>query len=158
MNKTKLETLLKANDVLRADRVCLPERFVEVFAVPAAKLGSAVIDVIEWTTALEDALKLAKLADVTARVKRDFDVRTQAEANLVRLMLYIARDDVMLALAQLGDEARANRSESAGDKKKAVESYKQALSIYFKISRTTESEYLKSTIRELREIVSKLER
>jgi len=48
--------------------------------------------------------------------------------------------------------------ESAGDKKKAVESYKQALSIYFKISRTTESEYLKSTIRELREIVSKLER
>src|SRR5215213_6674847 len=99
MDEAKLQTFLEADGVLRADRVCLPERFVEVFAVPAAEFGGAVIDIVEWTTALEDALKLAKLAHVAARVKRDFDVRAQAEADLVGLVLYVAGDDVMTAPA-----------------------------------------------------------
>src|SRR4051794_5224537 len=105
MNQTKLQTLLKTNHVLRADRIRAPEGFVEVFAVPATKFGGAVIDVIKWTTALEDAFELAKVADVATRVKRELDVGAQAEADLVGLMLQIAGDDVMTALAKLFDEA-----------------------------------------------------
>src|SRR5215213_5611189 len=107
--------LLETDDVLRANGICAPERFVKVFAVPAAELGSAVIDIVEWTTALKYALELAKLADVAACVKRDFNVGAEAEADLIRLMLYVAGDDVMPALAQLIDEARADRAQTASD-------------------------------------------
>src|SRR6185369_3503552 len=109
MNKAKLESLLETNDILRADGIRAPERFVKVFAVPTAKLSGAVIDVIEWTTALEDALELAKLADVATRIQWDFNVGTQTEPDLIRLMLYVAGNNLMSALAQLVNEARANR-------------------------------------------------
>ena len=115
MNETKFEALLQTDDVLGADGVRAPERFVEVFAIPAAKLGRAVVDVVEWTTALEDALELAKLADVATCVKRNLDVGAQAEAYLVGLMLYVAGDDVVPALAQLVDEARPNRTQTASN-------------------------------------------
>ena len=113
MDETKLETLLEADDVLRAHRVRVPERFVEVFAIPAAELGGAVIDVVERATAFENALELAKLAHVATRVKRDFDIRAQAETYLVGLMLYVAGDDVMPAPAQLTNEPRAHRPQPA---------------------------------------------
>jgi hypothetical protein len=116
VNETKLAALLKTDDVLCAHRIRAPERFVKVFAVPAAELGGAVIDVIEWATALEHALDLPKLADVATRVERHFDVSPQAEADLVGLMRQIARDDVMTAATQLGDQAGADGSETAGYK------------------------------------------
>src|SRR5215203_2299253 len=105
MYEAKLETFLESNDVLRADGIGAPEGFVEVFAVPTAEFGSAVIDVVEWTTTFEHALKLAKLADIATRVEWSFDVGAQAEADLVVLMLQITGDDVMTAPAKLGDQA-----------------------------------------------------
>src|SRR5687768_18523069 len=89
--------------VLRADHIRSPERLVKILAVPAAKLGRAVIDVIEWTTTLEDALQLSKLAHVAARVQRHFNVSTQTETNLIRLVMKIARDDMVTAAAQFRD-------------------------------------------------------
>src|SRR4030095_14351462 len=47
--------------------------------------------------------------------------------------------------------------ESLNDKKKAVEFYKQALSIYLKRSRTTDDEYLRTNVKELKEAISRLE-
>ena len=113
MNKTKLKTLLKPNHILRADRICAPEGLVEVFAIPATEFGSAVIDVIKWTTPFEDALQLAEVGNVATRVQRQLDVGTQAEADLVGLMLQIARDDMMTALTKLFDKAGADCAETA---------------------------------------------
>jgi hypothetical protein len=99
VDETKLQTFLKTDDVLSADRVRAPERFVEVFAIPAAEFSGTVVDEVEWATAFEDALELAKLADVAACVKREFDVSAEAETDLVGLVLYVAGDDVMATLA-----------------------------------------------------------
>src|SRR5215213_2285304 len=115
MNETKLEALLKANDVLRADRICAPQRLVKVLAVPTAKLRGAMVNVIERTTAFENPFQLAKLAHVAARVKRHFDVGAQAETNLIRLMVKIARDNVVAAITKLRDEPGSNSSKSAGN-------------------------------------------
>src|ERR1700741_1769109 len=98
MNKTKLQTLLKPDDVLRTDGVRAPQRFVKVFTIPATKFRGTVIDVIEWTTAFEYTFKLAKLAYITTRVERHFNVRAQTEPNLVGLMVQVAGDDVMAAV------------------------------------------------------------
>ena len=73
------------------------------------------IDVIEWTTAFEDAFELAKLAHVATRVERDFDIGAQAEADLISLVWQVAGDDVMTSLAQFGDQTRADRAQSSGD-------------------------------------------
>src|SRR6185503_20099909 len=110
MNQSKLETLLKTNNVLGAHRVGAPEGFVEVFAVPAPKLGRTVIDVVEWTTPFEHALDLSKLAYIATRIERHFDVGAQTEAYLIGLMRQITRDDVMTAIAELCDQARADRT------------------------------------------------
>jgi hypothetical protein len=67
-----------------------------------------VIDIIEWTTAFEDAFQLAKLAHVAARVERRLDVGAQTETDFVGLVVKIAGDDVMVAGAKLFDEARAD--------------------------------------------------
>src|SRR6185369_17087417 len=115
MDESKLQTLLEPDDVLGSNRVRAPEGFVEVLAIPAAEFSGAVVDVIEWATALEDALQLAKLAHVATCVERYFDVSAQAEADFVRLMMQIAGDDVMPALAQLSDQAGADRSQPACD-------------------------------------------
>src|SRR5207302_1574062 len=105
VDETKLKTLLQADHVLRADRVRAPQRFVKIFAVPATEFCGAVIDVIEWATAFENALQLTKVADIATRVKRQFDVSTQTKADLVRLMLKIAGDGVMSASPELCDES-----------------------------------------------------
>ena len=110
MYETKLQPLLKTDDVLRADRIRAPERFVEVLAIPATEFRRAVVNVIKWTTVFEDAFELAKLADVATCVKRELDVGAQAEADLVGLMLYVAGDDVMAATAELVYKARADCS------------------------------------------------
>ena len=47
--------------------------------------------------------------------------------------------------------------ESLNDKKKAVEFYRQALSMYLKRSQTTDSEYNRSNVKGLREAISRLE-
>src|SRR5689334_20833150 len=116
MNQAKLQTLLQTNDVLRADRVCAPKRFVKVFAVPAAKLRGAMVDVIEWTAAFKHAFQLPELAHVAARIERHFNIGPQTEANLIGLMVQIARDDVMTALTQFADESRADSSQASGYK------------------------------------------
>ncbi len=71
------------------------------------------IDVIEWTTTLEHTLELSKLANITTRVEWHFDVSAQTETDLVRLVLKIARNNVMPAVAQLVDQARTDRSQPA---------------------------------------------
>jgi len=116
MNQSKLKPFLQSNDVLGANGIRSPQRFVEVFTVPTTKLGSAVIDVIKRPTPFEDTLELAKVSDITTRIQRDFDVGTQAETDLVRLVMKIAGNDMMTALAEVRDETRSDRPESAGYK------------------------------------------
>ena len=116
MDESKLQALLKPDDVLGSNRVRAPEGFVEVLAIPAAEFSGAVVDVIEWAAALEDAFQLAKLADIATCVERYFDVSAQAEANFVGLVMQIARDNVMTAATQLGYESRADRSQAPGYK------------------------------------------
>src|SRR5690349_8986280 len=113
MNQAKPQAFLQADDVLRADRVRLPQRFVKVFAIPTAKLCRAVIDIIERSTALEHTLQLSKLADVATRVERHFHIGAQAKTDLIRLVLQVARDYMMSPPAQLLDEPRSDRPESA---------------------------------------------
>jgi hypothetical protein len=110
MYETKLETLLQPDDVLRADGVRAPQRFVKVFAVPATKFRCAVVNEIKWATALEHTLELAEFTDVTTRVKRHFDVGSQAEPDLVGLVLQIAGNDVMTAAAKFADQPSSNRA------------------------------------------------
>jgi hypothetical protein len=74
-----------------------------------------VIDVIKWTATFEHALELAKFADVTTRIERYFDVGAQAKADFVRLVLKITGDDVIAAIAELGNQAGADSSQAARD-------------------------------------------
>jgi predicted double-glycine peptidase len=69
-----------------------------------------VIDVVEWTTAFEHALDLPKLAYITTRIKRHFDVGAQTEAYFIGLMWQVTRDDMMAAITKLGNQASANRA------------------------------------------------
>src|SRR5262249_31226982 len=71
--ETKLQPLLKPDYVLGADSVCTPQRFVEVFTIPAAKFRGTVVDVIKWTTPFEYAFELAKFPDITTRVQWHFN-------------------------------------------------------------------------------------
>ena len=48
--------------------------------------------------------------------------------------------------------------ESAGDKRKAAEFYRQAISLYHRRSLTTDDEYIKANVKELREVISRLEK
>src|SRR5690349_9861307 len=113
MDQSKLQAFLQADDVLRPDRVRLPQRFVKVLAIPTAKLRRAVIDVIERPAAFKNTLQLAKLAHVATRVKRHFDIGAQTKPDLIRLMMQVARDNMMSPPAQLLNEARSDSSESA---------------------------------------------
>src|SRR6185369_11273756 len=112
MDESKLQTLLESDDVLGSNRVRAPEGFVEVLAIPAAEFSGAVVDVIEWAAALEDAFQLAKLAHVATCVERYFDVSAQAESDLIGLMMQIAGDDVMPTPAQLSDQPGADSSKA----------------------------------------------
>jgi hypothetical protein len=113
--EAKLQPLLKSDNVLRADRIRTPQSFVEVFPIPATKFGGTVIDVIKWTTPFEYAFELPKFADVTTRIEWYFYVGTQAEADFVWLVLQITGDDVMTAIAELGNQAGTNSPEAARD-------------------------------------------
>ena len=104
---------LQPYQVLGADGVGAPQRLVEVLAVPAAELGGAVVDVVEGTTALDDALDLPELAHVTARVQRHFHVGAQAEADLVRLVVQVAGHHMVAAGAEIRDEAGPHGAEAA---------------------------------------------
>src|SRR6185436_2581523 len=58
-------------------------------------------------------LNLTKVPDIASRIQRHFDIGAQAEADLIRLVLKIAGDDVMPAPAELRDETRSDGPESA---------------------------------------------
>ena len=49
-----------------------------------------------------------KLADVAARVERYFNIRAQTKADFVVLVMEIAGNNVMAALAQFVNQTRAN--------------------------------------------------
>src|ERR1051325_935482 len=99
MYQAKFKPFLQTNHVLRADGIRAPQRFVKVFAVPAAEFRGAVVNIIEWTATFEHPFQLAKVADITAGIKRHFDVRAQAKADLIWLMLHITRNDMMASRA-----------------------------------------------------------
>ena len=99
--------------MLRADRVGAPQRFIEVFAVPTSKLRGAMIDVIKWTTPLEDTFQLPKVAHITTRIQRHFHIGTQTKTDFIGLMLKVARNNMMPTPAELRDETRSDSSESA---------------------------------------------
>jgi hypothetical protein len=62
-------------------------------------------DVFEWAEPFEHTLDLAEFTNVTTSVVGFFDVRPQAEANLVGLMMKVARHHVMTARTQFFDQA-----------------------------------------------------
>jgi hypothetical protein len=113
MYQSKLQSLLQSYDVFGADGIRAPKRFIKVFAVPATKLGSAVIDEIKRTTTFEHAFQLAKLAHITARVKWHLHIRSQAETDFIRLVVQVAGDDMVTALPQLADQACADSPQTA---------------------------------------------
>jgi hypothetical protein len=116
VNQAKPQPLLQTNHVLGANRIRAPERLVEILAIPAAKLRRAMVDVVKRTAALKDAFQLPEFAHIAARIQRYLDVGTETETNFVRLVVKIARDNVMPSSAQLGYESRADRSQSTGYK------------------------------------------
>jgi hypothetical protein len=111
--ETKFQPLLKSDNILGADCIRAPQRLIEIFAVPTSEFRSAVIDVIKRPTPFEDTLELAKVSDITTRIQRDFDVGTQAETDLVRLVMKIARDDMMPAVTEFRDQTCSDGSKSA---------------------------------------------
>src|SRR5882724_13015607 len=111
MNQAKLQSLLQPDHVLRADDVCAPQRLVKVFAIPPAKLRSAMIDIIKRPGALEHPFDLPEFANITACIEGRLDVSAQTEAKFVRLMVEVTRNDVMPARSQFCDQSRTNRSQ-----------------------------------------------
>jgi hypothetical protein len=48
----------------------VPQCLVEVFSVPAAKLGGAMIHIVKGPEAIHDALQLPELAHIAAGIER----------------------------------------------------------------------------------------
>src|SRR5437016_5777444 len=101
MDEPEFQSLLQANNILRADGVGAPEYFIKIFAVPAPELCSAMIDVIERPHALDNSLDLPELADIAPGIGWNDAVCFQTVADLIWLVVKVARNDMMPARAQL---------------------------------------------------------
>src|ERR1700683_5167437 len=95
MNQAEFEPLLQANYVLCADGVRAPQRFVEIFPIPAPKFGGTVIDVVKRPEGLDNSVKLAELPHVTTRVEWPDDIGAHRKPDLIRLMGSVAGNDVV---------------------------------------------------------------
>src|SRR3954463_513253 len=115
MNQSEFKTLLQANDILRADCVGSPKCLVEVFTIPTAEFSSTVIDVIERPQALNHALDLPKLPDVTTCIERLCYIGANREPDFIRLVGNVGGHDVMPSLAQVGHDPRAYGTQTPCD-------------------------------------------
>ena len=108
MNQSKLKPFLQSNDVLGANGIRSPQRFVEVFTVPTTKLGSAVIDVIKRPRLFEYAFELTEFTYIAASVERCLNIGPQAEADLIGLMGEVTRHNMVAPAAKLAYQSGAN--------------------------------------------------
>jgi hypothetical protein len=110
VNQTERETFLQANEVLGANGIGAPQRFVEVFSTPAAKLGSAVIHIIKGAEAFHDTLQLSELSHIASGIERRAYVDGDGEPDFIRLVREVAGNYVVPACSKEGNQSGANRA------------------------------------------------
>jgi hypothetical protein len=116
MDETEFQTFLEPDDILRADRVRAPKGFVKVLSVPSAEFGGAVKYIIKRSSSLENPFHLAELSYVAAGIPRRIDIGAQAKADLVWLMMEIARYNLMSARTKFLYKTGADYTQSARHK------------------------------------------